>query len=105
MTVVTVVHCDSRDGVSLFDHTSGVSTAPAATADSTIFDLDFDAILAAMYALTDSAESDCYLRVPPNPGIEAAALGASASAAPSTGESAAKGTGESAAPGAGELAL
>ncbi|CAI7795512.1 unnamed protein product, partial [Closterium sp. NIES-54] len=28
--------CDSRDGVSLFDHTSGVSTAPAAIADSTI---------------------------------------------------------------------
>ncbi|CAI7923179.1 unnamed protein product [Closterium sp. NIES-53] len=30
------LQCDSRDGVSLFDHTSGVSTAPAATADSTI---------------------------------------------------------------------
>ncbi|CAI7894137.1 unnamed protein product, partial [Closterium sp. NIES-53] len=28
--------CDSRDGVSLFDHTSGVSTAPTATADSTV---------------------------------------------------------------------
>ncbi|CAI7917050.1 unnamed protein product [Closterium sp. NIES-54] len=27
---------DSRDGVSLFDHTSGVSTAPAASADSTV---------------------------------------------------------------------
>ncbi|CAI7819482.1 unnamed protein product, partial [Closterium sp. NIES-54] len=27
---------DSRDGVSLFNHTSGVSTAPAATADSTV---------------------------------------------------------------------
>ncbi|CAI7794460.1 unnamed protein product [Closterium sp. NIES-54] len=37
-----------------------------------IFDLDFDAILAAMYALTDSAEGDCYLSVPPNPGIAAA---------------------------------
>ncbi|CAI7802302.1 unnamed protein product, partial [Closterium sp. NIES-53] len=42
-----------------------------------IFDLDFDAILAAMYALSASAEGDCYLCVPPNPGIEAAALGAS----------------------------
>ncbi|CAI7808918.1 unnamed protein product, partial [Closterium sp. NIES-54] len=61
------------------------------------FDLDFDAILAAMYAVTGSAEGDCYLSVPPDPGIEAAALGASASAAP--------GTGESAAPGAGEAAL
>ncbi|CAI7835524.1 unnamed protein product, partial [Closterium sp. NIES-53] len=70
-----------------------------------IFDLDFDAILAAMYAVTDSAEGDCYLCVPPDPGIEAAALGASASAAPGTGESAALGTSESAAPGAGESAL
>ncbi|CAI7749054.1 unnamed protein product [Closterium sp. NIES-53] len=52
-----------------------------------IFDLDFDAILAAMYALTDSAEGDCYLCVPPNTGIEAAALGASESAAPGTSES------------------
>ncbi|CAI7894382.1 unnamed protein product [Closterium sp. NIES-53] len=30
------LQCDSRDGVSLFDHTSGVSTAPAATADCTV---------------------------------------------------------------------
>ncbi|CAI7917270.1 unnamed protein product [Closterium sp. NIES-54] len=30
------LQCDSRDGVSLFDRTSGVSTAPAATADSTV---------------------------------------------------------------------
>ncbi|CAI7838372.1 unnamed protein product, partial [Closterium sp. NIES-53] len=59
-----------------------------------IFYLDFDAILAAMYALTDSSEGDCYLSVPLNPAIEAAALGASASAAPSTGESAAPGAGE-----------
>ncbi|CAI7895766.1 unnamed protein product, partial [Closterium sp. NIES-54] len=57
-----------------------------------IFDLDF----AAMYAFSDSAEGDCYLSVPPNPGIAAAALGASASATPGTGESAAPGTGESA---------
>ncbi|CAI7749081.1 unnamed protein product, partial [Closterium sp. NIES-53] len=28
------LQCDSRDGVSLFDHTSGVSTAPAATRDA-----------------------------------------------------------------------
>ncbi|CAI7834943.1 unnamed protein product [Closterium sp. NIES-53] len=61
-----------------------------------VFDLDFDAILAAMYALTDSAEGDCYLSVPPDPGIAAAALGASASAAPSAGESATPGAGESA---------
>ncbi|CAI7880609.1 unnamed protein product [Closterium sp. NIES-53] len=61
-----------------------------------IFDLDFDAILAAMYALTDSSEGDCYLSVPPDPGIAAAALVASASAALGTGESAASGAGESA---------
>ncbi|CAI7908039.1 unnamed protein product, partial [Closterium sp. NIES-54] len=61
-----------------------------------IFDLDFDAILAAMYAETDSAEGDCYLCVPPDPGIDAAALGASESAAPGTSESAAQGAGESA---------
>ncbi|CAI7875932.1 unnamed protein product [Closterium sp. NIES-53] len=60
-----------------------------------IFDLDFDAILAAMYALTDSAEGDCYLSVLPDPGIEAAALGACASTAPGTSESAAPGAGES----------
>ncbi|CAI7888366.1 unnamed protein product [Closterium sp. NIES-54] len=61
-----------------------------------IFDLDFDAILAAMYAATDSAEGDCYLSVLPDPGIEAAALGASESTAPGTSESAAPGAGESA---------
>ncbi|CAI7917858.1 unnamed protein product, partial [Closterium sp. NIES-53] len=44
-----------------------------------IFDLDFDAILSAMYALSDSAEGDCYRCVPPDPGIAAAALGASES--------------------------
>ncbi|CAI7873834.1 unnamed protein product, partial [Closterium sp. NIES-53] len=62
-----------------------------------IFDLDFDAMLAAMYVATDNAEGDSYLCVPPDPSIEAAALGASECAAP--------GTGESAAPGAGEFAL
>ncbi|CAI7916943.1 unnamed protein product [Closterium sp. NIES-54] len=61
-----------------------------------IFDLDFDDFLAAMYALTDSAEGDCYLSVPPDPGIAAVALDASASAALGTGESGAPGAGESA---------
>ncbi|CAI7822222.1 unnamed protein product [Closterium sp. NIES-53] len=42
-----------------------------------IFDLDFDAILSAMYALSISAEGDYYRCVPPDPGIAAAALGAS----------------------------
>ncbi|CAI7824435.1 unnamed protein product [Closterium sp. NIES-53] len=62
-----------------------------------IFDLDIDAILAAMYALADSAEGDCYLSVLPDPGIAAAALGASASAR--------LGTSASTAPGAGAFAL
>ncbi|CAI7774444.1 unnamed protein product [Closterium sp. NIES-54] len=44
-----------------------------------IFDLDYDAILSSMYALSVSAEGDCYQCVPPDPGIEAAALGASES--------------------------
>ncbi|CAI7762401.1 unnamed protein product [Closterium sp. NIES-53] len=44
-----------------------------------IFDLDFDAILSAMYALSVSAEGDCYRCVPPDPGIAAAALGANES--------------------------
>ncbi|CAI7922791.1 unnamed protein product [Closterium sp. NIES-53] len=44
-----------------------------------IFDLDFDAILSAMYALSVSAECDCYRCVPPDPGIAATALGTSES--------------------------
>ncbi|CAI7868185.1 unnamed protein product [Closterium sp. NIES-53] len=39
-----------------------------------IFDLDFDVILSTMYALSVSAEGDCYRCVPPDPGIAAAAL-------------------------------
>ncbi|CAI7909630.1 unnamed protein product [Closterium sp. NIES-54] len=44
-----------------------------------IFDLDLDAILSSMYALSVSAEGDCCWCVPPHPGIAAAALGASES--------------------------
>ncbi|CAI7928829.1 unnamed protein product, partial [Closterium sp. NIES-54] len=62
-----------------------------------IFDLDYDAILAAMYAVSTSDEGDYYLCVSPDPGIEAAALGA--------GEAAALGASASAAPGAAESAL
>ncbi|CAI7853864.1 unnamed protein product [Closterium sp. NIES-53] len=47
-----------------------------------------------MYVVTNSAEGDCYQSVPSDPGIEAAALGASASAAPGTSESATSGAGE-----------
>ncbi|CAI7875209.1 unnamed protein product [Closterium sp. NIES-53] len=47
-----------------------------------IFDLDYDVIISAMYPLSFSAEGDCYRCVPPDPGIAAAALGASASGTP-----------------------
>ncbi|CAI7807290.1 unnamed protein product [Closterium sp. NIES-53] len=60
-----------------------------------IFDLDFDAILGAMYALADITEGDCYLSVPPDPGTMAAALGASAAAALGASASAAPGAGTS----------
>ncbi|CAI7866065.1 unnamed protein product [Closterium sp. NIES-53] len=50
----------------------------------TIVDLDYDAILAATYALSVSAEGDCYLSVPRDLGTEAAALGASESSLPGT---------------------
>ncbi|CAI7855780.1 unnamed protein product, partial [Closterium sp. NIES-53] len=66
-----------------------------------IFDLDFDAILAAMYYHADIIEGDGYLRVPPDPGTVAAALGASASAAPGACAATALGASASAAPGAG----
>ncbi|CAI7775006.1 unnamed protein product [Closterium sp. NIES-54] len=49
-----------------------------------IFALDYDAILATMHALSVSAKGDCYLYVPPDPGVEAATLGASESALPGT---------------------
>ncbi|CAI5484778.1 unnamed protein product [Closterium sp. Yama58-4] len=68
------------------------SLAPAAPKGIDVFALDYDAILAAMYALTISAEGDCYLSVPPDPGIgtgKAAALGARASASAGTGSTAA----------------
>ncbi|CAI7934048.1 unnamed protein product [Closterium sp. NIES-54] len=44
-----------------------------------IFDLDYDAILFAMYGLSASADGDCYWYVPPDLGVDAAALGASES--------------------------
>ncbi|CAI7892335.1 unnamed protein product, partial [Closterium sp. NIES-53] len=47
-----------------------------------IFDLDFDVIISGMYALSFSAEGDCYRCMLPDPGIAAAALGASASGTP-----------------------
>ncbi|CAI7868549.1 unnamed protein product [Closterium sp. NIES-53] len=71
-------------------------TALPAESGVAIFDLDFDAILSAMYAVSISDEGDYYVCVPPDPGIEVAALGARESAAPGTRESATPGAGESA---------
>ncbi|CAI7888064.1 unnamed protein product, partial [Closterium sp. NIES-54] len=47
-----------------------------------IFDLDFDVIISAMYALSFSAEGECYWCVLPDPGIAAPTLGASVSGTP-----------------------
>ncbi|CAI5973689.1 unnamed protein product [Closterium sp. NIES-64] len=70
-----------------------------------IFDLDYDAILAAMYSVTTSVEGDCYLCVPPDPGIEATTLGAGEAATLGASASATPGASASSAPGAGESAL
>ncbi|CAI5943856.1 unnamed protein product, partial [Closterium sp. NIES-65] len=76
-----------------------------AKAGVAIFDLDFDAILAAMYAVDTGVVGDCCLCVPPDPGIEAAALGAGEAAALGTSASTAPGASASAALGAGESTL
>ncbi|CAI7846401.1 unnamed protein product [Closterium sp. NIES-54] len=55
-----------RLGVVIAAHMSGVA----------IFNLDLDVILSAVYALSASAEGDCYRCNPPDPGIAAAASGA-----------------------------
>ncbi|CAI6010701.1 unnamed protein product [Closterium sp. NIES-65] len=70
-----------------------------------VFDLDFDAILAAIYAVTISDEGDCYRCFPSNPGIETAALGTGEAAALGASEAAALGARASAPSGAGESAL
>ncbi|CAI7813443.1 unnamed protein product [Closterium sp. NIES-54] len=59
-----------------------VTHSLAASPGVDIFALDYDAILTTMYALSASAEGDCSRCVPPDPGIAAAALGASASGTP-----------------------
>ncbi|CAI5969102.1 unnamed protein product [Closterium sp. NIES-64] len=58
-----------------------------------------------MYAVDTSVAGDCYLCVPPDPGIEAAALGTYEAATLGGSVSAAPGASASATPGAGESAL
>ncbi|CAI5982577.1 unnamed protein product [Closterium sp. NIES-65] len=70
-----------------------------------IFDLEFDAILAAMYAVTISDEGDCYRCFPPDPGIGTAALGTGEAVALGASEATALGASASASSGAGESAL
>ncbi|CAI5976181.1 unnamed protein product [Closterium sp. NIES-65] len=70
-----------------------------------VFDLDFDAILAAMYAVTISDEGHCYRCFPPDPGIETSALGTGEAAALGASEAAALGARASTPSGAGESAL
>ncbi|CAI7909418.1 unnamed protein product [Closterium sp. NIES-53] len=61
-----------------------LATRLSAPTGQSCLGLDYDAIHAAMYALSVSAEGDCYRCVPPDPGIGAAALGASEFALPGT---------------------
>ncbi|CAI5996783.1 unnamed protein product [Closterium sp. NIES-65] len=82
-----------------------LATVRLSRARVAILDLDFDAILAAMYAVTISEEGDCYRCFPPDPGIGTAALGAVEAAAPGAGEAVALGASESVSSGAGESAL
>ncbi|CAI6000153.1 unnamed protein product, partial [Closterium sp. NIES-64] len=70
-----------------------------------IFDLDFDAILSAMYTVTINDEGDCYRYFPPDLGIETAALGTVEAAALGACEAAALGASASASSGTGESAL
>ncbi|CAI5964268.1 unnamed protein product [Closterium sp. NIES-65] len=70
-----------------------------------VFDLDFDAILAAMYDVSISDEGDCYQCFPPDPGMETAALGTGEAVALGASEAAALGARASAPSGAGESAL
>ncbi|CAI5998394.1 unnamed protein product [Closterium sp. NIES-64] len=70
-----------------------------------IYDLDFDAILSAMYAVSISDEGGCYRCFPPDPGIETAALGTGEAAVLGACDTAALGASASASSGTGESAL
>ncbi|CAI5987003.1 unnamed protein product [Closterium sp. NIES-65] len=70
-----------------------------------IYDLDFDGILSAMYAVSISDDGDCYRCFLPDPGIETAALGTGEAAALGACDAAALGASASASSGTGESAL
>ncbi|CAI5946669.1 unnamed protein product [Closterium sp. NIES-65] len=111
--------CPLSSSVSGTLHASGVGVlvrAPTSCAPATvrgelsragvaIYDLDFDAILSAMYAVSISDEGDCYRCFPPDPGIETAALGTGEAAALGACDAAALGASVSASSGTGESAL
>ncbi|CAI7873446.1 unnamed protein product [Closterium sp. NIES-53] len=77
-------HLDDAWRAEFGDEAERLHSAELLRSGVAIFDLHYYVILAAMYALSVSAEGDCYLCVPPDPGIEAAALGASESILPGT---------------------
>ncbi|CAI7867454.1 unnamed protein product [Closterium sp. NIES-53] len=87
LTSQQLLDCDAWR-VKFPDATEFPNWADLLRRDVPIYDLDYDAILAAMYALTVSAKGDCYLCVPPDPGISPgiapAALGACESTLPGT---------------------
>ncbi|CAI5965355.1 unnamed protein product [Closterium sp. NIES-64] len=85
--------------------TRDIPPPSGASAGVDVFDLDFDAILAAMYAVTIRDEGDCYRCFPPDPGIETAALDTGEAAALGASEAASLGARASAPSGAGESAL
>ncbi|CAI7795479.1 unnamed protein product, partial [Closterium sp. NIES-53] len=68
--------------LSLVTTSSALSGRKLLQSGDAIFDLDYDVIISAMYVLSFSAGGDCYRCVPPDPGIVAGALGASASGTP-----------------------
>ncbi|CAI7811153.1 unnamed protein product [Closterium sp. NIES-54] len=73
----------AAEGVAAVEAVGPVVWAELLRSGVAIFDLDYDVIISAMYALSFSAEGDCYRCVPPDLGIAAVALGASASGTPS----------------------
>ncbi|CAI7778656.1 unnamed protein product [Closterium sp. NIES-54] len=77
-------HFDNAWRVEFGDEVECLHWAELLRSSVAIFDLDYDAILSAMYALSASAEGDCCHCVPPDPSIEAPALGASESSLPGT---------------------
>ncbi|CAI5970206.1 unnamed protein product, partial [Closterium sp. NIES-64] len=100
-----VVSASSSSSSSALVTSPPLSSSVSGTLHASGVGVLFDAILAAMYAVTISDEGDCYRCFPPDPGIETAALGTGEAAALGASEAAALGARASAPSGAGESAL